>query len=231
MDKKKIAVIVGITAVVVGGAFVFLSKDDSIAVTPVDTNQTGNSLTESTDKESVQITEPQFSGISIPSIEIDEGPFEDEPIEVDWEEPPVVTYYNEDADTNSDGHVEKTEWETWVSEHPEDLDQNMMVDDDELATYESGTEEEIMEYMPLEDVLPYTEEELEEIHAEGKEYVESQGGGLDWEPSEPYSTGNAEWDAIFKDAAENDLFHPENREGAVYDPETGLTHNPNVAIN
>lgn len=154
---------------------------------------------------------------------------EDEPIEVDWEEPPVVTYYNEEADINSDGHVEKTEWETWISEHPEDLDQNMMVDDDELAAYESGNEEEIMEYMPLEEVLPYTEEELEEIHAEGKEYVESQGGGLAYEPEEFISTGNAEWDAIFKEAAAN----PDkiSREGKVYDPETGGIYNPNCAIN
>ena len=45
-----------------------------------------------------------------------------------------------------------------------------------------------------------------------------------------YSTGNAEWDAIFAEAAANGSFRPQDRPGAVYDPETGLTHNPNVAL-
>ena len=58
MDKKKIAIGIAAVALVSGGTFVFMSKDDSIPVTPVDTNQTGTGLTESTDKESVQITEP-----------------------------------------------------------------------------------------------------------------------------------------------------------------------------
>lgn len=119
---------------------------------------------------------------------------------------------------------------------PEDLDQNMMIEEDELAAYESGNEEEIMEYMPLEEVLPYTEEELEEIYAEGKEYVESQGGGLAAESNqsglpEGLLTGDPEVDKLIIEAYEKEGFHPENRPGAVYDPETGGTYDPNCAIN
>ena len=58
MDKKKIAIGIAAVALVAGGAFVFMSKDDNTPVTPVDTNQTGNGLTENESNQSIQITEP-----------------------------------------------------------------------------------------------------------------------------------------------------------------------------
>ena len=58
--------------------------------------------------------------------------------EIDWEEPPVVTIYNPDADLNDDGHVDKGEWEQWVAENPADLNQDLYSEDWELKAIEEG---------------------------------------------------------------------------------------------
>lgn len=59
-----------------------------------------------------------------------------EPV-IDWEEPPVVTVYNPDADLNDDGHVDKSEWEQWVAAHPEDLNQDLYITEEEQAEFNS----------------------------------------------------------------------------------------------
>ena len=115
--------------------------------------------------------------------EPDDFVVEDKPIEVDWEEPPVATIYNEDADTNSDGHVEKSEWEAWVAEHPEDLNQDLIIEDAEREAYESKDEEAQSEYKPLDPTDPdfgvISQEELDKINEEGKELAEENGMGLE----------------------------------------------------
>lgn len=58
--------------------------------------------------------------------------------ELDYETPPVATVYNPAADLNNDGHVDKAEWETWVAAHPEDLDQDLIITDEEQATYDAN---------------------------------------------------------------------------------------------
>lgn len=45
--------------------------------------------------------------------------------------PPVETTYNPAADLNSDGHVDKAEWEKWVAAHPEDTNKDLVISDAE----------------------------------------------------------------------------------------------------
>ena len=174
MNKKKVTIIVGvvIAAIIIIGAVIAAillgSSDNSI-----------NQPTNTANTEDSEIYAPEFDS-SGPEIEIDESPILDVPPEVDWEEPPVLTYYNEDADTNSDGHVDKAEWEVWVSEHPEDLNQDMIISDEEKSVYESNDEEAKEEYQPTkaEDIKEPTEEELDAINEAGREAAEAAGQGL-----------------------------------------------------
>lgn len=174
MNKKKVTIIVGvvIAAIIIIGAVIAAillgSSDNSI-----------NQPTNTANTEDSEIYAPEFDS-SGPEIEIDESPILDVPPEVDWEEPPVLTYYNEDADTNSDGHVNKAEWEVWVSEHPEDLNQDMIISDEEKSVYESNDEEAKEEYQPTkaEDIKEPTEEELDAINEAGREAAEAAGQGL-----------------------------------------------------
>nr|WP_325299018.1 hypothetical protein [uncultured Dysosmobacter sp.] len=174
MNKKKVTIIVGvvIAAIIIIGAVIAAillgSSDNSI-----------NQPTNTANTEDSEIYAPEFDS-SGPEIEIDESPILDVPPEVDWEEPPVLTYYNEDVDTNSDGHVDKTEWEVWVSKHPEDLNQDMIISDEEKAAYESNDEEAKEEYQPTkaEDIKEPTEEELDAINEAGREAAEAAGQGL-----------------------------------------------------
>lgn len=173
MNKKKVTIIVGvvIAAIIIIGAVIAAillgSSDNSI-----------NQPTNTANTEDSEIYAPEFDS-SGPEIEIDESPILDVPPEVDWEEPPVLTYYNEDVDTNSDGHVDKTEWEVWVSKHPEDLNQDMIISDEEKAAYESNDEEAKEEYQPTkaEDIKEPTEEELDAINEAGREAAEAAGQG------------------------------------------------------
>ena len=56
--------------------------------------------------------------------------------ELGYELPPVPHYHSEEADTNSDGNITLEEWQAWVDVHPEDLDQDLIVTDEERAAYE-----------------------------------------------------------------------------------------------
>ena len=174
MNKKKVTIIVGvvIAAIVIIGvviAAILLGSSDNSINQPINTDNTEDS----------EVYTPEFEPDG-PEIEVDESPILDVPPEVDWEEPPVLTYYNEDADTNSDGHVDKAEWEVWVSEHPEDLNQDMIISDEEKAAYESNDEEVKEEYQPTkaEDIKEPTEEELDAINEAGREAAEAAGQGL-----------------------------------------------------
>ena len=142
--------------------------------------------------------------------EPDDFVVEDEPIEVDWEEPPVATIYNEEADLNSDGHVEKSEWEAWVAEHPEDLNQDLIIEEAERDAYESTDEAAQSEYKPLDPTDPdfgvISQEELDEINEEGRELAEENGMGLagleDWSnnsgvPSNEYQGGTKNPDGTY----------------------------------
>ena len=107
-NKNKIVIIAGvaIAVVIIGTVLAF------ILLKPSDSNTTQPNITDNT--EDSEIYAPEFDS-SGPEIEIDESPILDVPPEVDWEEPPVAAIYNEEADLNSDGHVEKSEWEAWVA--------------------------------------------------------------------------------------------------------------------
>ena len=176
MNKKKVTIIVG----VVIAAIVIICVVLAVILLNSSDNNT-NQPTNTTNTEDSEIYAPEFDS-SGPEIEIDESPILDVPPEIDWEEPPVLTYYNEDADTNSDGHVDKAEWEVWVSEHPEDLNQDMIISDEEKSVYESNDEEAQSEYEPLDPTDPdfgvISQEELDKINEEGKELAEKNGMGL-----------------------------------------------------
>lgn len=55
--------------------------------------------------------------------------------EIDYEPAPVDIIYNPEADTNDDGHITKDEWQDWVDAHPEDLDQDLVITEAELAEF------------------------------------------------------------------------------------------------
>lgn len=81
--------------------------------------------------------EPTEDIIFIPD---DEGVPDEEPPAPEWEEPPVMTVYNPAADLNNDGHVDKEEWQTWVDEHPEDLNQDLYISEEEQAEFNRPVE-------------------------------------------------------------------------------------------
>lgn len=78
-------------------------------------------------KEAESIITPEPPPIVTPAPEPTPEP------EQDWEEPPVPTIYNPEADLNNDGHVDKAEWESWVAAHPEDTNQDLIISEDEKA--------------------------------------------------------------------------------------------------
>ena len=71
-----------------------------------------------------------------------------EPV-IDWEEPPVVTVYNPDADLNDDGHVDKSEWEKWIADNPADLNQDLYITAEEQAEF-NGIKEPVKNEKPAE---------------------------------------------------------------------------------
>lgn len=72
----------------------------------------------------------------------------EEPV-IDWEEPPVVTVYNIDADLNNDGHVDKSEWEKWIADNPADLNQDLYITAEEQAEF-NGIKEPVKNEKPAE---------------------------------------------------------------------------------
>lgn len=124
MEGKKLFIIIGgvLLALILAVTliFVFKGKDpqgevvespplqsnpvDTQSPAPSDNQLAGNPLEEDTDKENNSTVINLDDSIQDGEIEVTHP-------EIDWEEPPVITIYNADADTNSDGHVDKSEWE------------------------------------------------------------------------------------------------------------------------
>ena len=77
--------------------------------------------------------------------------------EIDYEPAPVDIIYNPEADTNDDGHITKDEWQDWVDAHPEDLDQDLVITEAELAEFNGDEPPEETE--PAE-ITGVTDEEL-----------------------------------------------------------------------
>lgn len=53
--------------------------------------------------------------------------------------PPVEVWYVRDYDTDGNGTISKDEWEKWCADHPEDKNQNMHIEDDELPQTQTPT--------------------------------------------------------------------------------------------
>ena len=53
--------------------------------------------------------------------------------------PPVEVWYVRDYDMDKNGTISKDEWEKWCEEHPDDKNQNMHIDDDELPQTQTPT--------------------------------------------------------------------------------------------
>lgn len=139
--NKKVGIIIGavILAIIVAiiAIFALRGKTEPNNDAPnVDNTPSQNLVEQEKNNENAENTSdlpkaPTIIMDDITPIEIDETPVTEDPPVVDWEEPPVVTIYNKDADTNSDGHVDKSEWESWIDKHPEDLNQDLQITDDQ----------------------------------------------------------------------------------------------------
>ena len=91
--------------------------------------------------------------------------------EIDYEPAPVEVIYNPEADTNDDGHITKEEWQTWVDTHPEDLNQDLVVTEEEQAEFNG---EEIPTPEPeQEDEVPIGEIDMGELN----DWMNQQGDG------------------------------------------------------
>ena len=66
----------------------------------------------------------------------------------DFEEPPVIVTYQVANDLNSDGTIGRDEWDTWVTAHPEDTNQDMFLTDVEKGITTSQTPEVTPEITP-----------------------------------------------------------------------------------
>lgn len=141
--NKKLGIIIGVVLVIVVViTAVFLLKgnkekpdvdNSQNTVADNDGNAGGIIIDNERDKNS-PIIPPDVDDSVV--VEIEDIVVPNEYPELDWDEPPVLTYYNEKADTNDNGHVDKAEWEVWVENHPEDLNQDMVITEEEKDKYD-----------------------------------------------------------------------------------------------
>ena len=94
---------------------------------------------------------------------------EQEDVELDYETAPVPVIYNPEVDTDDNGDISLDEWQVWVDAHPEDLNQDLVIDDAELAEF-NGEE-------PPEDVIT-DDNILGNLEEDSMAWLESQGGGV-----------------------------------------------------
>ena len=186
--NKKIVIIAGVVILVLAIAVYLFTRNNNSKELDLNTgiqseanNQqlsntdNTNNKTNSLQKDDIYRVDPREPMVltpdEIPDITIDEE-WVDEKIVVDWEEPPVVTIYNEDADLNSDGHVDKSEWEQWIVAHPEDLNQDLQITSEEEIIYIRGnmTQEEKELYRPITDVDEYIEQQAKYNEEHQEEY-------------------------------------------------------------
>ncbi|AKL96204.1 hypothetical protein CACET_c27590 [Clostridium aceticum] len=139
LNKKKIAIAATGIVIMICGVLVyvnFINKEPAYDYT---------SVPETTITEQHQ----EYSQDKDVYFEPDSEPvFIAEPV-IDWEEPPVVTVYNPDADLNDDGHVDKGEWEQWIAENPADLNQDLYITAEEQAEF-NGIKEPVTNEKPAE---------------------------------------------------------------------------------
>ena len=230
--NKKIGIAIGaalvIIIIIIIVVALFLLKggkgqtniDDS-KNTVVDNNNNGGIIIDSERDENDPIIPPDIDD-SV-KIEIGDVVVPNEYPELDWEEPPVLTYYNEEADTNNDGHVDKAEWEVWVENHPEDLNQDMAITEDEQDEYDEmlgGGELTIDDIRDMANptVIPDTENPntiIDPILApsEEEQAAENEKNKADNEAAGQGLAGMDAW-ANQHNTGEN---HPELRPGATVD--------------
>ena len=138
MDKK--IIIMGIILIILGTSCnknntVDLPLEDIVALIDIENSQVNKSLPE--DKPKIDLGE--IGGIDDiyikETLNIEDDQEDHINTELSWEEPPVITVYNPEADLDSSGYVDKAEWEAWVSKHPEDLNQDLQITQTERDEY------------------------------------------------------------------------------------------------
>lgn len=125
----------------------------------VDTQPTDNNPPTNDNNSSSVLVTPEGLGedeivLDIDPSELDPGP----------EAPPVSTLYNPEADLDRDNFVDKSEWEQWIANHPEDLNQDTIITDDELAAYNNKDQEAIESMQPV---------TIEELQRQGEDPYQS----------------------------------------------------------
>ncbi len=136
MYKKSIAALIVTGAMVLG---LSACGTNGAASDNADNSQSTSApvVTESADTstpEPVSTTEPNEQ--EIPEPEDTQEPVEEQ---LGIELPPVEVFYVRDYDKDNNGTISKDEWEQWCADHPEDKNQNMHIDDDELPQTQTPT--------------------------------------------------------------------------------------------
>lgn len=222
MNKKKIVIISVIVLVVVSIILALRFKGNNIENNNDNIQDNLDNLSQQEENNNNGLVEePSFeesNDIYVTVEDLGEGPFPDEHPEIDWEEPPVLTYYNEEADTNNDGHVEKAEWEVWIANHPEDLNQDMVITTEELEAYQSDDDSKRIEIQPTysDDIKAPTEEELKQQEDENRQMWESEGQGLAGMDKWAEENGNPDFDPSA---------------GGAIEVAPGLWEKPNMNVN
>ncbi len=242
--NKKLGIIIGVVLVLVAViAAVFMLKGnkekpnvDNSQNTVADNNgNTGDIIIDNERDEDAPIIPPDVDDSVV--VEIEDIVVPNEYPELDWEEPPVLTYYNEEADTNDDSHVDKAEWEVWVENHPEDLNQDMVITEEEQDEYDKMigggnlTIDDIRDManptvVPdtedpntiIDPILAPSEEEQAAEDAKNKADNEAAGQGL---------AGLKQWGEQHKGAGNG--FYEDLPEGVIVD-ENGNVTDPSVKV-
>ncbi len=140
---KIIAIVAGVIAIIVVIilALMFIRGHDSN--TPPDQsniNGPSSSTTEPDDPYQLYDIEvpsegPPTHGDPVDNVVTDVTSYDPHEEADGFDGPGVIHYFNSEVDTDKDNRISKTEWEAWLAEHPEDLNKDLVITDEEKSEY------------------------------------------------------------------------------------------------